>query len=59
MICFYVVEYVTGMLLKGLSICPWDYSLIPNNICGVIRPDYAVLWFISGLIYEYMLVKTN
>lgn len=57
MILFFIVEYISGMFLKHFYICPWDYSCIPNNVCGVIRPDYAILWFIAGLIYEHILTK--
>ncbi len=46
------VEYVTGILLKEHKACPWDYSKAKFNIKGVIRLDYAPLWFIVGLLYE-------
>lgn len=51
----YMVEYTTGMFLKKRKICPWDYSKSKFNVKGVVRLDYAPIWFIVGLIYEKML----
>ncbi len=53
----YAVEYTTGSLLKRKDRCPWDYSGSPYNINGVIRLDYAPLWFAVGLMYENILNK--
>ena len=56
----YTMEYAAGMLLKRKNRCPWDYSESKYNINGVIRLDYAPLWFAVGLLYERMLAeKTN
>lgn len=49
------VEYVSGSFLKRHHCCPWDYSKAPLQIDGVIRLDYAPLWFATGLLYERML----
>lgn len=52
-ICIFAVEYTTGMLLKQfVGVCPWDYSLSPFNIDGIIRLDYAPVWFFAGLFFE-------
>lgn len=51
----YAAEYTTGTLLKRKDHCPWDYSKSKYNVNGVIRLDYAPLWFIVGLVYEKML----
>ena len=45
----------TGMLLKHYDMCPWDYSGNPLNYKGVIRLDYAPLWFCTGLLFEKIL----
>ena len=45
-------EFVTGYILKGMGICPWDYTNKGVNICGVIRLDYIPLWFFAGLFLE-------
>lgn len=55
----YSVEYVTGMLLKKKDRCPWDYSKSKYNINGVVRLDYAPLWFAMGLIYESLLSRES
>ena len=55
----YATEYATGMMLKKKERCPWDYSKSKYNINGVIRLDYAPLWFAVGLMYENMLNNKN
>ena len=55
MACIYAAEYTTGMLLKKRKMCPWDYSRSRYNINGVVRLDYAPVWFVVGLIYERIL----
>ncbi len=46
------VEYLTGILLKFRSLCPWDYYRSRWNIGRVIRLDYAPYWFGAGLLFE-------
>lgn len=53
--CIFVTEYTTGKLLKKNHCCPWDYSDSKVNIEGLVRLDYAPLWFVVGLIYEKLL----
>lgn len=48
----FTVEYVSGTFLRKLGWCPWDYSQAPLQIGGVIRLDYAPLWFFAGLFFE-------
>lgn len=49
------MEYATGSLLKKRGVCPWDYSGAKLNYHGLIRLDYAPLWFLTGLFYEKIL----
>lgn len=51
----FMVELITGSILKKTNNCPWDYSYKKYNINGVIRIDYAPLWCIVGVIFEKML----
>ena len=51
----FMVELITGSILKKTNNCPWDYSDKKYNIHGVIRIDYAPLWCIVGVIFEKML----
>ena len=51
----YLTEFLTGSLLKKYGACPWDYSKSKFNIKGVIRFDYAPLWFLTGLLFEKIL----
>lgn len=51
----YTMEYLTGKMLKKKEMCPWDYSSSKYNIDGLIRLDYAPVWFTTGLLYEKIL----
>ena len=52
MVIIFVAEYLFGMLLKAGGVCPWDYSGLHSNIDGLIRLDFAPLWFMTGHLYE-------
>jgi len=54
MLCIFVAEYVTGLSFNAAGVCPWDYSHAKLNIQGVIRLDYAPLWFGAGLFYKWV-----
>ena len=51
----FTVELITGSILKKTNNCPWDYSDKKYNINGVVRIDYAPLWFVVGLLFEKIL----
>ena len=51
----FIGEFFTGSLLRKMDACPWDYSDAPLNIRGLIRLDYAPLWFGAGLLFEKIL----
>ena len=56
--CFiFLVEFLSGSFLKRKNFCPWDYSKAKFNFKGVIRLDYAPLWFGMGLLFERILRK--
>ena len=57
--CIFAGEYITGSILKRHHACPWDYTDARFNINGVIRFDYAPLWFAAGLIFEKILTKVS
>ncbi len=54
---FFTIEYTTGNFLKKYDRCPWDYSGNKYNYKGLIRLDFAPLWFACGLIYEKILTN--
>ena len=58
-VCIFVMEFASGSLLKKLHACPWDYSNAKLNIRGVIRLDYAPVWFGLGLLYEKVLSRKS
>lgn len=57
MICIFITEFASGKLLKRRGICPWDYSKAPSNIQGLIRLDFAPLWFFVGLLFEKVVTR--
>jgi len=58
MSCIFLVEYLTGFLLKkGIGQCPWDYKGTPFQIKGLIRLDYAPVWFCVGLLMEWLFFR--
>lgn len=57
MIGIFAAEFTSGKLLRKRGICPWDYSREPTNIQGLIRLDYAPLWFLVGLLFERVVTK--
>lgn len=59
MLCIYLGEFISGSLLKKRDACPWDYSRSPLQYHGVIRLDYAPIWFLVGLLYERVLTRRN
>lgn len=59
MLLIFTGEYFSGSFLKRLHACPWDYSRSPFHYRGVIRLDYAPLWFLVGLFYEKILLKSE
>lgn len=56
-LCIFTGEYLTGSFLKRFEACPWDYSQCPLNVKGLIRLDYAPLWFGAGLLFEKILCR--
>lgn len=58
-LCIYVVELVSGLILTFFHVCPWDYSDAFLNYKGIIRLDYAPLWFLLGLFYERFLTNNS
>lgn len=52
MVLIFTAEYVTGFLFRSAGICPWDYTGRRTNVDGLIRLDFAPLWFGTGLLFE-------
>ena len=52
MVLIFLVEYTTGAWLTTRGICPWDYSGRHSNVNGLIRLDFAPLWFGTGLLFK-------
>ena len=48
----FLTEYCSGRFLRRMGRCPWDYSDAKLNVDGLIRLDFAPLWFALGLFFE-------
>jgi len=59
MVLIFVAEYVSGMWLRTRGICPWDYTGSQTSINGLIRLDFAPLWFGTGLLFEQITKKRS
>ncbi|MEG0216630.1 MAG: hypothetical protein RSB57_02205 [Hungatella sp.] len=57
MVLIFTAEYLSGMWLKTRGMCPWDYSGRQTSINGLIRLDFAPLWFATGLLFEQITKK--
>ena len=59
-LCIFLTEFISGSFLKKRNACPWDYSDAALNYKGIIRLDYAPVWFIVGLmvaVFAFLLNK--
>lgn len=59
MVLIFCAEYFFGSWLQRAGICPWDYTGRPTNVNGLIRLDFAPLWFLTGLLFERISWKGN
>jgi len=59
MVLIFTMEYLAGAFMNSLGICPWDYSGRRLNINGLIRLDFAPLWFGMGLLFEEITKKRS
>ena len=52
----FAVEYLAGWLLRKVTgVCPWDYRGHSRwHVHGLIRLDYAPVWFTVGLGIEWL-----
>jgi uncharacterized membrane protein len=49
----FTVEFITGWLLRAtIGKCPWDYTGKKYNFMGLIRWNYAPVWFVFCLALE-------
>ena len=57
MVLIFVAEYGSGAWLRARGMCPWDYSGSQTSVNGLIRLDFAPLWFATGLLFEQITKK--
>ena len=55
----YAAEFSSGSFLKHFHMCPWDYSASSASVNGLIRLDFAPLWFATGLLFEQITKKRS
>ncbi len=56
MAVIFSIELMTGLAIKmTVGAIPWDYSRSSRySVAGLIRLDYAPVWFAVGLLYEWL-----
>lgn len=52
-------EFATGLWLRRRGLCPWNYERSKWNLAKVIRLDYAPCWFLTGLLFERLLMENE
>ena len=57
MVLIFTAEYLSGAWLRAKGMCPWDYSSSQTSVNGLIRLDFAPLWFATGLLFEQITKK--
>lgn len=58
-VIIFIAEYISGSLLRFvLGACPWNYTG-PLTINGLIRLDFAPVWFCFGIILEKLHSKMD
>lgn len=50
-------EYISGSFLTAKKLCPWTYENCRWRIKDVIRLDFFPNWFLTGLLFERLLVS--
>ena len=54
----YFWEFSTGLILRQLGACPWDYRDYTNyHFMGLITLDYAPFWYLGSLVLETIVIK--
>lgn len=55
----FTCEFLTGTWLRKRELCPWNYERARWNLAKVIRLDYAPCWFVTGLLFERLLLENE
>ena len=55
----FTCEFLTGTWLRKRELCPWNYERSRWNLAKVIRLDYAPCWFVTGLLFERLLLENE
>lgn len=51
----FLIEFLCGFLLKTiLGSCPWNYGTDEYSIYGLITLKYIPVWFVFGLLFEFL-----
>ena len=52
-LAFFVAQYITGLGLRRLGLCPWQYP--PKwSLNGLVNLWDAPIWFLAGLAIEWV-----
>ena len=51
----YIWEFNCGLILDTIGARSWDYTPFDYDFMGLITLEYAPIWFIGGLYFEYIM----
>nr|XP_032818747.1 transmembrane protein 229B [Petromyzon marinus]XP_032818748.1 transmembrane protein 229B [Petromyzon marinus] len=55
----YAWEFFTGLALRQVDACPWDYSHFRYNFMGLVTLEYALPWFCGCFLVETMVIRNT
>lgn len=50
----FLMEYVSGWLLRKIGVKAWDYSQARFNLHGLIRADYFLFWLMVTVAFDQL-----
>lgn len=50
----YLLEYISGRILRLLKVKVWDYSHSRFSLHGLVRADYLPFWFLVAFCFDQL-----
>lgn len=51
----YIWEFNCGLILEYFNARSWDYTPFDYDVMGLITLEYAPLWFLAGMYFEFIM----
>lgn len=59
MVGIFAVEFVSGWIFDLCGLVIWSYKDLPGNLYGYIAPQYIPIWYVLGLMAEFLYRKVD